>query len=240
MYFIGAIGFFVTALGIGIGGLLALALKGNKKGVATTYALCAGLILGLICIEIIPESLTLGGWVIFILGCSTGVLVFFLSHKLSHRVIIITDNPRKDLFIHTGLLLTLSISIHNFPMGIAFGSSQNTGISQSILQTLFLHNIPEGIALFTPFFLAGLKLNSMILLTSIVSLPVGVGAIIGFIPGTDHSQLWAYIISLAVGMMTMVTIKEIYAEALKQSSLVFSLLMTGIGALFIGIYVSLI
>lgn len=240
MYLIGAIGFFATAIGISIGGLLAMFLKGFNQKLATIYALCSGLILGLVCLEIAPESIITGGWFLFILGFLIGVLIFLVMHKASNMVSIITNSPKKDLYIHTGFLLTISISIHNFPMGIAFGSSQNSEVSNSILQTLILHNIPEGIAMFTPLFLAGLSLNALLLFTSIVSLPVGIGAVFGSILGMGHPVIWAFITSLAVGIMVLVTIKEIYAESLKHSSMVYSLVVTCIGVVTIGIYLKLI
>lgn len=133
-----------------------------------------------------------------------------------------------------------SISLHNFPLGIAFGSSQNMGLSNSVLQTIILHNIPEGIAMFTPLFLAKVKFHASVLFAIIVSLPVGMGAILGSNIGLDHPLLWSLIISSAIGMMIIVTIKEIYFEALNQSSVVYSLLMTGIGTLIIWVYLNLI
>ncbi|MFJ8267605.1 ZIP family metal transporter [Peribacillus asahii] len=240
MFYIGVLGFVATAIGISIGGLLTMVLRRFQQGIATIYALCTGLILGLVFLEIVPESINLGGWTIFILGIVIGSLVFLLIHQTYSRVATITHNSSKDLFMHTGCLLALSISIHNFPMGIAFGSSQHTEISDSILQTLILHNIPEGIAMFTPLLLAGLGIYELLLFTCIVSLPVGIGAVLGSIVGMDSPALWAFIISLAVGIMIMVTLKEIFYEALRHSSMVYSLIISGVGALIIGMYLKTI
>jgi len=240
MYYLGVIGFVATAMGISIGGLLALFLKRFQKSIATTYALCAGMILGLVYLEIAPESIKLGGLVLFVTGFLTGMFLFVIIHKASHIIIRITDSHKSDLYIRTGLFLMFSISLHNFPLGIAFGSSQNIGLSNSMIQTIILHNIPEGIAMFTPLFLAKLKFHASLLFSSIVSLPVGIGAILGSSIGLDHPFLWAFIISSAIGMMIMVTIIEIYFEALKQSSITYSLIMAGIGTIIIWVYLSLI
>jgi ZIP family zinc transporter len=39
------------------------------------------------------------------------------------RIIIITNDPRKDIFIRSGLVLSIAIALHNFPSGIALGTS---------------------------------------------------------------------------------------------------------------------
>lgn len=240
MYYLGFIGFVTTTIGLSIGGLIALFLNRFQQSIATTYALCAGMIIGLVYFEIAPESIKLGGWILFITGFLTGIFLFFIIHKASHRIFRNTDKQNKNLYIRTGLFLMFSISLHNFPLGIAFGSSQNMGLSNSVLQTIILHNIPEGIAMFTPLFLAKVKFHASVLFAIIVSLPVGMGAILGSNIGLDHPLLWSLIISSAIGMMIIVTIKEIYFEALNQSSVVYSLLMTGIGTLIIWVYLNLI
>ncbi|WP_159083062.1 MULTISPECIES: ZIP family metal transporter [unclassified Lysinibacillus] len=240
MYYLGIISFIATVIGIGIGGLFALFLKKFQQSIANVYAICAGMILGLIYLEIAPESIKLGGWPLFTLGFSTGVFLFFIIHKASHIIIRVPDNQNRDSYILTGLFLMFSISLHNFPLGIAFGSTQNLGLSNSVLHTIILHNIPEGIAMFTPFLLAKIKFHASLLISIIVSLPVGIGAILGRNIGLDYPLLWAFIISSAIGMMIIVTIKEIYFEALKQSSVAYSLIMAGFGVMIIWAYLRII
>lgn len=240
MYYLGIIGFIATTIGISIGGLLALFLKKYQKSIAKIYAICAGMILGLVYLEIAPESIKLGGWILFITGFLTGVFLFFIIHKAFHMIVRIPDTQNRAPYIRTGLFLMFSISLHNFPLGIAFGSTQQIGLSNSLLHSIILHNIPEGIAMFTPLLLAKLKFHTFLLFSSIVSLPVGIGAILGSYIGLDYPYLWAFIISFAIGIIIMVTIKEIYFEALKQSSVAYSLLMVGFGAIIIWAYLRII
>ena len=240
MYYLGIISFIATMIGISIGGLFALFLKKFQLSIAIVYAICAGMILGLVYLEIAPESIKLGGWILFTTGFLTGTFLFFIIHKASHMVIRVSDNQNRDSYIRTGLFLMFSISIHNFPLGIAFGSTQHLGLSNSVLHTIILHNIPEGIAMFTPLLLAKLKFHASLLFSSIVSLPVGIGAILGSNIGLDYPLLWAFIISSAIGMMIMVTIKEIYFEALKQSSVAYSSIMVGLGVTIIWVYLRII
>ncbi|MGG0658550.1 ZIP family metal transporter [Rummeliibacillus pycnus] len=240
MYYVGAIGFMATAIGFGLGGVLAVFFKRLQQKVSTINALCTGLILGLVCLEIAPESIYLGGKTIFMIGFLTGILGFFKIHEISHKLTPSTDNLQKDRFIQTGVLLAISITIHNFPLGIAFGSSQSLGISKHILQALILHNIPEGIAMFIPLFLAGLRFKMFVIITCIVSLPVALGSIIGSVIGMKYPQLWAFIISFALGIIVIVTIKEIFIEAIKHSSFTYALVVAGIGIVIIWGYMTFV
>jgi ZIP family zinc transporter len=139
--------------------------------------------------------------------------------------------------LYTGVMLMFSISLHNLPIGIALGSNQDATLNFSILQTILLHNIPEGIIVFSPLFMAGLGGWTLILFSLIVALPVGVGAYFASIVGIENPVFWSLFISLSIGMIYMVTIKEIITDSIKESSStrVFILALLGfsvIGAFF--------
>lgn len=136
------IGAFASALGIGIGGGLAWILKSVQNGFAFIYSLCAGFIIGLLFLEMIPKSIELGGWVMMIIGTSIGLLLFQYIHRLMDKVTIITSSHQKDILIRSGVLLTISIAIHNFPVGITLGPTLGTEFGEVMLTTLLLHNIP--------------------------------------------------------------------------------------------------
>lgn len=240
MYYVGLVGFIASAVGFGLGGFLALFFKRLQEKASTVNALCTGLILGLVCLEIAPESIYLGGWLVFVVGFLIGILSFFKIHELSHKVTPSTNNQQKDRFLQTGILLVISVTIHNFPLGIAFGSSQSLEISKHILQTLILHNIPEGIAMFIPLFLAGLRFNKFLLIIILVSLPVGFGSITGSLIGMNYPLIWAFIISFALGIIIVVTIKEIFLEAVKHSSITFSIMVAMLGVVIIWGYLTYI
>lgn len=239
MFYVGTVAFLATVVGFGFGGIIALFLKEIQQKASTINALCTGLILGLVSLEIAPESIYLGGWIVFTIGALLGVFSFINIHEFSHKIAPSTENFQKDRFIQTGFLLAISIAIHNFPLGIAFGASQNLGISKPILQALILHNIPEGIATFIPLFLAGLRFKVFLFIISIVSLPVAFGSIVGSIIGMKYPILWALIISFALGIIVVVTIKEIFIEAVRQSSFGRTLFYVVVGLLVIWGYLSL-
>lgn len=231
------VGYLFTALGFGLGGLLAWVLKGFQKRMDTVYSICAGLILGLISFEIAPEAIELGNWVTFISGFLIGVTLFKVIHKSFKTQLVLRTSRKKLDPLYTGVMLMFSISLHNLPIGITLGSNQDSTLNLSILQTILLHNIPEGIIVFTPLFMAGLGVWPLMFFSLIVALPVAVGAYFGSILGIENPVFWSMFISLSIGMIYMVTIKEILTDSIKESTStkIFFLALLGfsvIGAFF--------
>ncbi|WP_203247680.1 ZIP family metal transporter [Sporosarcina beigongshangi] len=229
------IGFLSTFAGIGVGGVIASFINGFKKSIGTIYAVCTGLILGLISFEIVPEAIQLGNWVVFFLGFFAGVILFKLIHS-GFRNTPEGSTSRKQQNVRIGLFLAVIISIHNFPVGVVLGTSEHSQFSTALLQALILHNIPEGMILFTPLFIAGIRFHILFLLSIIVAIPVALGALIGEMIGQQNNLIWAFLISLTVGTIYMVTIKEILIESIRQSSNNYSLLVALIGFCLMGVY----
>lgn len=230
------IGFLSTFAGIGVGGVIAALINGFKKSIGTIYAVCTGLILGLISFEIVPEAIQLGNWIIFALGFLAGVIIFELIHLGFHKNPVISTGSRKQHNFRLGLFLALIISIHNFPVGVVLGTSEHSQFSTALLQALILHNIPEGMILFTPLIIAGIRFYLLFLLSLFIAVPVAIGAFIGEMMGMQNNLLWAFLISLTVGTIYMVTIKEILAESIRQSSNIYSFLIAFFAFWLMGVY----
>lgn len=230
------IGFVSTFAGIGVGGVIATLINGFKRSIGTIYAVCTGLILGLLSFEIVPEAIQLGNWVVFALGFLVGVIIFELIHMGFHKNPVISKGSRKQHNLRIGLFLALIISIHNFPVGVFLGTSEHSQFSLALLQALILHNIPEGMILFTPLFMARIRFYLLFLLSIIIAVPVAIGAFIGEMIGMQNQLLWAFLISLTVGTIYMITIKEILPESIRQSSNIYSLLVALIAFCLVGAY----
>jgi len=226
------IGAFASAIGIGVGGGLAWIMKGVQHGFNFIYALCTGLIIGLLFLEMIPESIKLGGWFVLMTGVAAGLLLFIYIHRLMNKITIITDSHQKDIFVRSGVLLTISIAIHNFPVGISLGTTIGTDFGSLMLTTLVLHNIPEGIIIFTPLFLAGFGFLTWFLFTTVTALPIAIGSLVGRSFNIGMPFLLAFMINIAIAIIFIVAIKEIFGEAVRHSSVVYC---TGIGMLGFGI-----
>lgn len=229
------ISIFASSFGIGIGGGIAWIMNGFQRAYGFIYAFCAGLIIGLLALEMIPESIELGGLVILIVGFSIGVILFQYIHRLMGKITIITASHQKDIFVRTGVLLTLSIAIHNFPVGIALGQTLGTEMGNLILTTLVLHNIPEGIIVFTPLFLAGFGILTFVFITVFITFPIALGTLLGQLFNSEFSSLLAFIINLSIAIIFMVATKDIFAEAVRNSSLLYSFVIGifGLGVIYL-------
>lgn len=230
------IGLLSTTFGIGIGGGIAWSLNGFQKSIATVYALCGGLIVGLVGFEILPEALQIGDWITVSLGFVAGILLFELLHQSFHQNTSLTGNREKDLFLHTSILLIIGISLHNLPMGVVLGATNHSSIGMSILPALILHNIPEGIILFTPLFMTGKNVFRLIIVSIVVALPVALGAFIGSTSGMENPSLMAFSISFTVGAILMIAIREVFMESIKHSSVLYCFMIALLGTALIGTY----
>ena len=228
------VGLVTTFFGLSIGGITAYFINSFKKSISTIYAMCTGLILGLISFEIAPAAIQLGNWIVLSLGFLAGVLLFKLIESL------MTVELNKFPGIRSGLLLTIVISVHNLPIGVILGASQQSDLSISLLQTLIVHNIPEGMIFFTLLFSAQFNFPKLFVLSFIVAIPVAIGALLGGMIGMQNNYLWAFLISLTVGTIYMVTIKEVLPESRRRSSNMYSLIVVTITFCLLGAYFLLI
>lgn len=213
--------------GVGLGGVFAWFLKGFK--VSFVFAYSTGLILGMATLEMIPDSLQLGGWMIFVLGMTAGVLLFWYIHHAIDHITIITRSPEQDLMLRTVMLLTVGMSAHNFPMGVVLGSGLDHELWTVMLFTLITHNIPEGIIIFTPLFLAGYGIGSLVMFTGVVTFPIALGSFVGGVLNISIPYVLAFIMNITIAILVMVAVCEIFMKARKESSLSFCILSGVIG-----------
>ena len=234
------LGFLSSSSGILIGGTIAWFFKGLQQKVDVIYGLCAGIILGLISFEILPESIELGGVLKTFVGFTIGMILFKVLHNGLHDYQGIKGTSKKKMYIRTGILLMLSFSIHNVPMGIVLAASEESDFTMTLLQALLFHSIPEGIILFTPLILAGINLFMGLFISFIVSISIPLGVFIGDYLGFDHKSINTTLMSVTLGIIFMVTVSEILYPALIKSSILKVLLCTLIGLASIVIYLKLL
>ena len=231
-------GTLFTAIGFGIGGIIAFGMKEFKKNTEAIFCICAGLILGLLSFEVVPEAMELGNWLTFILGFLAGVLLFNILHGYSRFHMVQVKSGEKHIALSTGMMILIGISIHNIPMGISLGAAQEFKLSSALLHTMLLHNIPEGLIVFTLW--PEIKKRTVPIIALIISLPVGAGAYVGSKLGMGDPYLWSMFLSLSIGMIYTVTIKEILIGSIQEFRLTHVFLLTLLGFGCIGLYFAIL
>jgi len=212
----GLYGLAIGGTGMGIGGFIAYFIRniGNNK-IPVLVNMAIGITYSLLFLEIVPESLKIGGVFFTVVGL---VLGFIFANQMEHffdRVIIITSEPRKDIYLRSGILLAIAVSIHNLPTGIALGSSLylSQEIAQNLAITMVLHTMPEGIAVGIPLALADFSLFSIMKSALIVAIPTGIGTFIGYIFG----MILPFVLSLSLGIAVGTIFVVSYSDIIKPS-----------------------
>lgn len=201
-------GFIVGMAGTGLGGLISLFIKNTNRILSFLLGLTAGFMLFIVTFHLLPESFILGGMFIVIIGILLGILlIIFVENNIDQMV--------KNPLMKSGLLLGVSIAVHNFPEGLALGSSFLTmsNLGPTLALAMLLHNVPEGLSMAIP-----LKVNKtsswkIILYTILTGLPTGIGAFIGAYIGMISNMFISLCLSFAGGTMLYIICDEIIPGA---------------------------
>ncbi len=201
-------GFVVGMAGTGLGGLASLFVKSSNKVLSFLLGLTGGFMMFIVTFHLLPESFLLGGLYTTLMGILLGVML----------IVLVENNLDKKIsssFTRSSLLLGISIAVHNFPEGLALGSSFLTmaDLGPTLSLAMLLHNIPEGLSVAIP-----LRINrnspwKILFYTILTGIPTGIGAFFGAYMGMLSSRFIALCLSFAGGTMLYIICDEIIPGA---------------------------
>ena len=177
--------------------------------------------MSIICFDLIPEALEISGIQNVIFGIISGVVTMIFCEMLVNKKFTINavDNNKNSL-LRTGIIISIGLSIHNFPEGLAigsgFGASIKLGISLAI--AICLHDIPEGISMAVPMKNGGMEKGKVIFYVLLSGITTGIGALIGGIIGNISKEIISLCLSLAAGAMLYIVSGELIPESNKLYS----------------------
>ncbi|MEG0771047.1 MAG: ZIP family metal transporter [Clostridia bacterium] len=222
-------GILAGVVGTAIGGIIAVVIKRiNNKYFGLIMEFSAGLMIAIVCFDLLPTALELGNIVVNLIGIIAGLLLaLILEEKIKYSQLLSSKNPG----IATGILLIAAVTAHNFPEGLAIGTGfeASFGLGISIVIVMIVHNIPEGLTIAMPFKKAGVKPFMIILITALTGLPIGIGAFVGACIGNINPNIIAFCLSLAGGAMLYVTFGDLLPQAKKAYDTRLSTVMSIIG-----------
>ncbi|HHY81803.1 MAG TPA: ZIP family metal transporter [Clostridiales bacterium] len=204
-------------IGTGLGGAFAFLLnKPSKRWLSSLLSLSAGLMLSVVCFDLLPRSFELGGFGTGILGTLIGILFIAAVQEMLDRSKSSSGRgSKKKNYAKTGILIGIGIAIHNFPEGLAIGvgftSFQTFGLGLSLI--IAMHDIPEGIAMATPLRMGGVNRFKIVLAALIAGVPTGIGAFIGYILGEISMTFIGLCLGFAGGAMLYITCSELIPES---------------------------
>ena len=142
------IGLFFGTFGTMLGGILGIIIKNkSNKFLSFILSFASGLMMAIICFDLIPEALEISSLGYIILGIILGIVAMIfcdilVQKKFSEKEIKKTNNS----LLKTGIIVSIGLAIHNFPEGLAIGSGFEASIKLglSLALAICLHDIPEG------------------------------------------------------------------------------------------------
>ncbi|MDR1437423.1 MAG: zinc transporter ZupT [Candidatus Symbiothrix sp.] len=229
--------FFLTAiagLSTGIGSLIVLlARKTNKNFLSISLGFSAGIMIYVSFMEMLPQSLNelsavygdKTGTLYLILAFFAGIIFinlidFLIPEQINpHEVHEIEEMADSAHLKRTGILVAVSIGIHNFPEGIATFTSALGALDVAIPITvaIAIHNIPEGIAVAVPIYHASGSRKKAFWYSFLSGLSEPAGALLAFL---FLAHFWTpvlngLILSAVSGIMVFISLDELLPAAEK-------------------------
>lgn len=212
------VGLFFGTFGTTIGGILGACLKTkSNKFLSFILEFAAGLMIAIVCFELIPDAMEISNIVNVIIGILFGVTVMMVcDHFVNYRY----DKKAKkgsNSLLKTGIIVGIGLAIHNFPEGLAIGSGFEASIKLglALAVAICLHDIPEGISMAVPMKSGGMKPSKVIFYTLLSGLTTGIGALFGAMLGTVSEQLISMCLAFAAGAMLYIVSGELIPESNK-------------------------
>lgn len=208
------IGLFFGTFGTTIGGIIGVSIKNtSNKFLSFILSFAAGLMLAVVCFDLIPESMEIGNMLNTIIGVIIGVICMIICDILVERKFSLSN--KQNTLLRTGIIVGIGLALHNFPEGLAIGSSFDASIKlgYSLALAICLHDIPEGISMGIPMKNGGMKKSKVMFYIIMSGVATGIGALFGALIGEVSNKLIALSLAFAGGAMLYIVSGELIPEA---------------------------
>lgn len=235
-----AIPFMATIFAFGgllLGGTVGVITKQvMEEKMYQLYAFCGGVLLGLLGLELVPDTFSEYPPIGPLLGIGIGFLLMVLVHTYFHGH---NSFGREQEAFQAFLFLSLAICIHNIPTGMAFGSvlANNEELAFTFLLAIVFHHIPEGLSLMIPFLFTRSTFSSFMITILLLSSVLGIGTVLGGFVQEESNQLQGVVMGIAIGTLGYVALYEMLLKAKKQIKLLSFLTFASTGIAIVQVYI---
>ena len=224
------LGLFFGTFGTTLGGIIGVIIKKNSnKFLSFILAFASGLMMSIICFDLIPEALGISSIINVIIGIIIGIIIMIFCDIIVQKKFNTNKRFEKNenTLLKTGIIVSIGLAIHNFPEGLAIGSgfeaSMKLGLSLAL--AICLHDIPEGISMAVPMKNGGMKISKVIFYVILSGITTGIGAFFGAIVGSISQEVISICLSFAAGAMLYI----VSGELIPESNQLYHGKMTAIG-----------
>ncbi len=213
-----------AGLATGIGSLVAfVAKRTNTKFLSFSLGFSAGVMVYISFMELVPEAGKVLNDLQLVLSFFGGIgliaIIDFLipEDENPHEIHLAEDMEKNVRLKRMGIMIALSIAIHNFPEGVAaFMSGMNSlDVGIPIALAIAIHNIPEGIAVSVPIYHSTGSRRKAFWYSFLSGLAEPVGALVAFLillPFWDP-MLEGVVLASVSGIMVYISIDELLPGA---------------------------
>lgn len=214
------LGLFFGTFGTTIGGIIGVTFKNpSNKFLSFILQFAAGLMLAIICFDLIPEALEVSNLSSTFIGIFIGVAAMIVCDNLVKKIYNKKGKSKRttNSLLKTGIIVGIGLAIHNFPEGLAIGSGFESSIKLgfSLALAIALHDIPEGISMSVPMKNGGMSKFKAVILTLLSGVTTGIGAFFGAIVGGISESIIGICLSFAAGAMLYIVSGELIPESNK-------------------------
>lgn len=227
------IGLFFGTFGTTIGGIIGVTFKRtSNKFLSFILAFASGLMLAIICFDLIPEAMQIASIVNVLVGIILGIIAMIACDILVQKKFNSNNIQRKNSnsLLKTGIIVSIGLALHNFPEGLAIGSGFGASITlgYSLAIAICLHDIPEGISMAVPMKNGGMNKLKVIFYVILSGITTGIGAFFGALVGGISQEIISMCLSFAAGAMLYI----VSGELIPESNQLYHGRMTAIGNMF--------
>lgn len=216
-----------VGLFIVIGSLLGVYSRDNKRVTDMSVSIAFGVIIGLIVLEILPETYEiLSGELGVFRGVLSIIILIILGiillkmldmfvpcheHEEHHEHEHSNDDCHNDHLHHIGIVSSVAIVIHNLIEGAGLYLVAKGDLTSGLLLCfgVGLHNIPMGLVITTTLISSDVKKRTTFLILAVVTISTFVGGLIMSILGGVSELTEGLLLGLTLGMLIYISVFEL-------------------------------
>lgn len=206
------LGLFFGTFGTTLGGIIGVTIKKHSnKFLSFILAFASGLMMSVICFDLLPEAFGISKIATVVFGTIIGIIAMIFCDLLVEKKFNKKIEKNTNNLLKTGIIVSIGLAIHNFPEGLAIGSGFEASIKLglSLAIAICLHDIPEGISMAVPMKNGGMKIGKVIFYVVLSGVTTGIGAFFGAIIGGISQAVIAFCLSFSAGAMLYIVSRRV-------------------------------
>lgn len=122
------IGLFFGTFGTTLGGIIGITLnKNSNKFLSFILSLASGLMISVVCFDLIPKALEFANVASVILATWMGVVTMIIcdvgvQERINSKKSKLYSNSENGRLLKTGIIVSIGLALHNIPEGLAIRS----------------------------------------------------------------------------------------------------------------------